>query len=235
RDGDTIHAVIKGSAIGHDGKTNGIGAPNPAAQTDVIVRALTAAKVHPETISYVEAHGTGTALGDPIEIQGLSQAYRQFTDRRGFCGIGSVKTNIGHLESAAGIASLIKVILSLNHRLLPPSLHSHVINPLISFPETPFYLVRDLRQWEGVNHRLRAGLSSFGFGGVNAHIIVEEPPPSAEPTEPARPRELLTLSARTQPAVKQLVATLDRTLSERDGASLADLCYTLTTRRAHLG
>ncbi|WP_144558032.1 non-ribosomal peptide synthetase [Shouchella miscanthi] len=183
KDGDNIYAVIKGTAINNDGKTNGYTVPNPKKQTDVIKKALDKAQVNPRTITYLEAHGTGTELGDPIEIQGLTDAYKAYTEDNQFCAIGSIKSNIGHCESAAGIAGLTKVILQLKHSKLLPSIHADEINPNIDFKETPFFLQTSFKEWdqpkaviEGVEVQFprRAGISSFGAGGVNAHIVLEE-------------------------------------------------------------
>lgn len=182
-DGDTIYGVIKGSSVNHGGKTNGYTVPNPVAQTRVIATTLQKSGVAPESISYVEAHGTGTALGDPIEIRGLSQAFGGEQSEGRNCPIGSVKSNIGHLESAAGIAGLTKVLLQMKHQQLVPSIHSETLNPHIDFDATPFVVQRELSDWEqpvievdGVRQRIprRAGLSSFGAGGANAHLVVEE-------------------------------------------------------------
>ncbi|MCB0208983.1 MAG: SDR family NAD(P)-dependent oxidoreductase, partial [Anaerolineae bacterium] len=182
-DGDHIYGVIKGSSINHGGKTNGYTVPNPVAQRQLIADTMHRSGVRPESISYVEAHGTGTALGDPIEISGLSQAFGEGLPDAYRCAIGSVKSNIGHLEAAAGIAGLTKVLLQMKHRQLAPSLHSETLNPHIDFEATPFWVQRALTDWqrpvievEGVRtqYARRAGLSSFGAGGANAHLIVEE-------------------------------------------------------------
>ncbi|WP_339184543.1 SDR family NAD(P)-dependent oxidoreductase [Paenibacillus sp. FSL R5-0701] len=178
-DGDRIYGVIKGSALNHGGKTNGYTVPNPNAQADVIGRALREAGVDPRTISYVEAHGTGTSLGDPIEIAGLSKAFQQDPSEEAYCAIGSAKSNIGHAESAAGIAGVTKVLLQLQHGELAPSLHVQQTNPHIDFSQTPFTVQRELDVWErprvdGQIVPRRAGISSFGAGGANAHLILEE-------------------------------------------------------------
>lgn len=186
KDGDIIHAVIKGASVNHAGKSQSLTAPNPNAQADLIVETWRKANVDPQTITYIEAHGTGTALGDPIEIDGLKKAYKILTqtlenkvsDKR--CGIGSVKTNIGHLETAAGLAGLIKVVLSIKNKKLPPILHFKTLNPYINFENSPFYIIDKLKSWEnqvdknGNTVPLRAGISSFGFGGVNSHLVIEE-------------------------------------------------------------
>ncbi|GGP71214.1 SDR family NAD(P)-dependent oxidoreductase [Streptomyces sindenensis] len=217
-DGDHVYAVIKGSAVNSGGRTSGYSVPNPQAQAAVISEALAAAAVSPRDISYVEAHGTGTALGDPIEITGLTKAYRLATQDRQFCGIGSVKSNIGHLESAAGIAALTKVVLQMRHRQLVPSLHTATLNPLIDFGSTPFSVQRRLSEWEspaGVPRR--AGVSAFGAGGTNAHLILEEAPPEPSGTgggERPQREELLLFSARDQErladVVRRVLSHLDR-------------------------
>jgi acyl transferase domain-containing protein/NADPH:quinone reductase-like Zn-dependent oxidoreductase/NADP-dependent 3-hydroxy acid dehydrogenase YdfG len=183
RDEDHIYAIIKGSSLNHGGKTNGYTVPNPNAQGLLIKEVLERANVNARTISYLEAHGTGTELGDPIEISGLMQAYQQDTNETQFCSIGSAKSNIGHLEAAAGIAAVTKVVLQLKHKQLPPSIHSQTVNPNISFEQSPFYLQRRLETWEKPvikegdierTYPLRAGISGFGAGGANAHLILEE-------------------------------------------------------------
>ncbi|MEH1778399.1 MAG: SDR family NAD(P)-dependent oxidoreductase [Nostoc sp.] len=183
RDEDHIYAVIKGSSLNHGGKTNGYTVPNPNAQGSLIKEVLERANVNARTISYLEAHGTGTELGDPIEISGLMQAYQESTDERQFCRIGSAKANIGHLEAAAGIAAVTKVVLQIKHKQLPPSIHSETVNPNIRFEQSPFCLQEKLETWERPvikegdverTYPLRAGISSFGAGGANAHLILEE-------------------------------------------------------------
>ncbi|MGD8647893.1 MAG: polyketide synthase, partial [Desulfobacterales bacterium] len=177
-DGDHIHAVIRGSAINNDGAFKvGYTAPSLDGQADVIAMAQAAADVEPETITYIEAHGTATPLGDSVEIAALRKAFQARTDKKGYCAIGSVKTNIGHADAAAGIAGLIKTVLALQHRQLPPSLHVETPNPELNLADSPFYVNTTLRDWpEGPAPR-RAGVSSFGIGGTNAHIILEEAPP----------------------------------------------------------
>lgn len=182
-DGDHIYGVIRASSINHGGKTNGYTVPNPNAQSDIIAEALHKSGIHPRAISYIEAHGTGTALGDPIEISGLTKAFRLQTTENQYCAIGSVKSNVGHLESAAGVVSIIKVLLQMKHKQLVPSLHSEVLNPNINFEETPFYVQRSLGEWkptvleeEGQTREYPryAAVSSFGAGGTNVHVILEE-------------------------------------------------------------
>ncbi len=230
-DGDTIQAVIKGSAVNNDGSLKvGFAAPSVDGQAQVITDALNVSGINPETINYIEAHGTGTALGDPIEIAALTQAFKKHTNTNQFCHIGSVKTNIGHLNAAAGVASLIKTVLALQHQQIPPSLHFNEANPEIDFSTTPFIVNADLQTWES-NHSTprRAAVTSLGVGGTNAHIIVEEAPlvTSAEIT---RPWQLLTISAKTPAALDQMTENLKLYLAEKD-IPLADVAYTLQLGR----
>ncbi|HYY98620.1 MAG TPA: type I polyketide synthase, partial [Pyrinomonadaceae bacterium] len=230
-DGDCVEAVIKGSAVNNDGSLKvGYTAPSVEGQAGVIEEALAAASVGPETIGYVEAHGTGTALGDPIEIAALTQAFGADGVARGSCAIGSLKTNIGHLDAAAGVAGLIKTVLALKHREIPPSLHFERPNPNIDFSRTPFYVNTKLAAWESNGGPRRAGVSSFGIGGTNAHVVLEEAP-EREPSGPSRAHQLLTLSAKTETALDQMTANLASHLKERPEASLADVAYTLQLGR----
>jgi len=231
-DGDVIHAVIKGSAVNNDGSRKvGYTAPGGEGQARVIRAAQLMAEVDPDTITYVEAHGTGTTLGDPIEVTALTQAFRATTERKGFCGIGSVKTNIGHLKAASGVAGLIKTVLCLRHRMLPPLLHLERPNPHIDFANSPFFPVDRLLDWKPAEGApLRAAVSSFGVGGTNAHVIVEEAPP-AEPSGPARPWQLLPLSAASATALKRVRARLADHLREQPGLVLADAAWTLQVGR----
>ncbi|MEE8524254.1 MAG: amino acid adenylation domain-containing protein [Thermoanaerobaculia bacterium] len=230
-DGDTIHAVVKGSAINNDGSSKvSFTAPSVEGQARVVRAAHLMAEVEPETITYVEAHGTGTALGDPIEVNGLSQAFRAGTDKTEFCALGSVKTNIGHLDSAAGIAGLIKTVLALRHRRIPPSLHFAEPNPEIDFPNSPFYVNTELVPWPQNGAPRRAAVSSFGFGGTNAHVVLEEAPPEAPP-EPSRDEQLVVLSARSREALDRATADLTRQLTEHPDLCLADVAYTLQVGR----
>jgi acyl transferase domain-containing protein len=232
KDGDTVYAVIKGSAINNDGSLKvGFTAPSVSGQAAVIEEALSAAMVDPETITYVEAHGTATALGDPIEVAALTQAFRGSTDKKGFCAIGSVKTNMGHLDAAAGVASLLKVVLMLKHKALPPSLNFEKPNPGIDFLNSPFYVNDRLRDW-GASPR-RAGVSSFGIGGTNAHVVLEEAP-ETEPSAQSKPRHLVVLSARTESALERATSNLTRYLRDNGDANVADLAYTLQAGRRPL-
>ena len=213
RDGNHIYGIIKGSALNHGGKTNGYTVPNPKAQASVISRALAESNIDARKISYIEAHGTGTKLGDPIEIAALSKAFDQYTQDSGFCLIGSVKSNIGHCESAAGIAGLTKVLLQMKYQQIVPSLHSAHLNPNIDFQKTPFIVNQTLRKWEqpvidGILQPRIAGISSFGAGGSNAHIVVEQYISTTEANQPIAFTEpnaqvIITLSARTLDQLKQ--------------------------------
>ncbi len=215
-DGDTIHAVIKGSAINNDGSLKvSYTAPAVEGQSEVIAAAQAMAGIDPETIGYVEAHGTATALGDPVEVMALTRVFRERTAKTGFCGLGSIKSNFGHLDAAAGIAGLIKTILALEHRQIPPSLHFETPNPAIDFAASPFYVNARLADWprnETPGAPRRAAVSSFGVGGTNAHVILEEAP-EPEPAAPARPWQLLVLSARSEDALE---AATDRLADRLD-------------------
>ncbi|MCP4657352.1 MAG: type I polyketide synthase, partial [bacterium] len=237
-DGDHVHAVIKATAINNDGSLKiGYTAPSVEGQTEVIRAAQEVAGVAPETIGYVETHGTGTALGDPIEVEALSRAFRTGTEKTGFCALGSVKSNIGHTDTSAGVAGLIKTVLAVEHGLLPPSLHFAQPNPEIDFPHTPFYVQTQLANWRTNGGPRRAGVSSFGIGGTNAHAILEQAPP-AEPSGPGRPWQLLALSARSENALEAVTDNLAQHLEEHaagweePACSLADAAFTLHLGRA---
>ena len=230
REGDTIEAVIKGSAINNDGSNKvGYTAPGVAGQAAAIAVAQMVGEVEPDTIGYIEAHGTGTTLGDPIEIEALKQVFGPQT-RKGFCAIGSLKTNIGHLDAAAGVAGLIKTVLSLKHGELPPSLHYEEPNPKIDFKNSPFFVNDRLRPWPRQGGPRRAGVSSFGIGGTNAHVVLEEAP-AVGPSDRSRPWQLLVVSAKSEAAVKVASAQLGEHLREHPEQELADVAYTLRTGR----
>ena len=233
--GDTIHAVIKGSAVNNDGSLKvGYTAPGVNGQADVIAEAHAVSGVNPETITYVETHGTGTALGDPVEIEALTRAFRHGTDAKRFCAIGSVKTNIGHLDAAAGVAGLIKTVLALKHRELPPSLNFETNNPRIDFANSPFYVNAQLSEWKTANgDPRRAGVSSFGIGGTNAHVVLEEAPEAATITE-KRDWHLLPISARTSNALDTATANLHAHLQQHPELDLADVAHTLQIGRKKL-
>jgi acyl transferase domain-containing protein len=239
-DNDRIVAIIRGSAVNHDGLSNGITAPNGAAQQAVIRQALKNAGVAPSEISYIEAHGTGTPLGDPIEIRAIKAVLMQGRSPEQRCGIGSVKTNIGHLEPAAGIAGLIKVVLSLQHEEIPAHLHLEQLNPHLGLEKTPFFIPTECQPWAKFNDRRLAGVSCFSFGGTNCHVILEaaegiseQGTSSRELGGVERPLHLLTLSAKNEEALKELAKRYaDLVLSHSD-VPLADICFTANTGRSH--
>jgi acyl transferase domain-containing protein/surfactin synthase thioesterase subunit len=232
-DGDDIKAIIRGSAVNQDGASNGITAPNGPSQQAVIRQALNNARVKPVEISYVEAHGTGTPLGDPIEVKSLKSVLMKGRQADQPCWIGSVKTNIGHLESAAGIAGLIKVVLALQHQEIPPNLHLKKLNPYIRLNETPLSIPTEKQAWTVEQETRLAGISSFGFGGTNAHVILEQAPVVEPVKVDDRSLQLLTLSARNEPALVELAGKYSEFLNSNPSVSLADLCFTANTGRTH--
>lgn len=228
-DGDNIHAVIKGSAVNNDGAGKvGFTAPAIKGQARAIKAALKAAEVEPERIGYIETHGTGTLLGDPIEIEALKRAFN--TDKKGFCRIGSIKSNIGHLNSAAGVAGFIKAVLALKHRQIPPSLHFETPNPKIDFQYGPFYVARELSAWENDKYPLTAGVSSFGIGGTNAHVILQEAPKTGN-FPPEQSKQLFLLSAKTSTALKRTADHLAAHIKNNPHINLANAAYTLQIGR----
>jgi amino acid adenylation domain-containing protein len=254
RDRDHIYAIIKGSAINNDGcRKVGYTAPSIDGQAEVIKSAQLTAEVEPGSITYMEAHGTATPLGDTVEIEALKQAFN--TSKKGFCGIGTVKSNIGHLYSAAGTAGFIKTVLALKHRLIPPSLHFKTPNPGINFENTPFYVNTGLKEWKSDGYPLRAGVSSFGIGGTNVHVILEEAPAAGEsvnqwvsgqrtdsrggslcPPSNSRQYQLILLSAKTQSALDKMTENLTAYFKKNllnPGPTIADMTYTLQVGRKH--
>jgi acyl transferase domain-containing protein len=249
-DKDHIYGVIKGTAVNHGGHVQGLTVPNPNAQTEVITTACERAHIDITTVSYVEAHGTGTALGDPIEINGLKKAFRTLQEKQGktantsvasYCGIGTVKTNIGHLEAAAGIAGVIKVLLAMQYGKLPAIIHFKELNPYIDLNQSPFYIVNKIREWVHLKDQAgneiprRAGISSFGFGGANAHVVIEEAADTKQKDNVmGKPYYLVPLSAKTDNALKQKITDLECWLQKNtEKCSLADLSYTLNVGRNH--
>ncbi|MCP5002639.1 MAG: SDR family NAD(P)-dependent oxidoreductase, partial [Planctomycetes bacterium] len=247
QDGDHIYGVLKGSAVNAGGKTNGYTVPNPKAQAILVSEALERSKVRAEQLSYVEAHGTGTSLGDPIEIAGLTRAFREMSDGKQFCSIGSVKSNIGHCESAAGIAGVTKILLQLHHKQLVPSLHSQVLNPEIDFTQTPFQVQQRLEEWKRPQRTVDgaieeipriAGISSFGAGGANAHVIIEEHTPrfkriseNRAPISTPVP-VIIPLSARSVEQLDEIVIRLIHWIqNSSDQINLQEIAYTLQTGR----
>jgi phthiocerol/phenolphthiocerol synthesis type-I polyketide synthase E len=233
-EGDTVHAVIKGSAINNDGAAKAsFTAPSIEGQANAVANAIAVSGVPADSITYLEAHGTGTLLGDPIEIAALTRGFRRTTDRTGFCQIGSVKTNIGHLDAAAGIAGFVKAVLCLEQKQLPPSLNFDEPNPKIDFESSPFRVNTELTPWETNGAPRRASVNSVGIGGTNAHVVLEEAPPP-RPSGPSRPAQLLTLSARTPRALDALTERLAAHLRDRPELELADVAHTLHVGRREL-
>jgi amino acid adenylation domain-containing protein len=230
-EGDRIYAVIRGVGINNDGASKAsFTAPSVSGQAEAILTAQTHADFHPESISYIETHGTATQLGDPIEVEALTQAFRVGTQANQFCAIGSLKSNVGHLIAAAGVAGLIKTALALHHKKIPPSLNFESPNPEIDFANSPFYVNTQLQDWSAGSTPRRAGVSSFGVGGTNAHIVLEEAP-DLIPSTPSRPQQLLLLSAKTETALEQMTANLKTHLQQNPELELADAAYTLQQGR----
>ncbi|MBV9992178.1 MAG: zinc-binding dehydrogenase [Alphaproteobacteria bacterium] len=238
RDGDRIHGVVSGWGVNHDGKTNGMTAPSVASQTALECEVYEKFAIHPETISYIEAHGTGTRLGDPIEVQGLTDAFRGFTAKTGYCALGSVKTNIGHALAAAAAAGMLKVLLSLRHRVLPPSINYESLNDEITLDGTPFYVNATAQPWRS-DGPLRAAVSSFSYNGTNAHVVIEEAPPGARAVA-AEETQLILISARSEQQledqIRQLLAHVEDFLGRSPSRSdklcrLGDIAYTLQLGR----
>ncbi|ELR72267.1 Long-chain-fatty-acid--CoA ligase [Fulvivirga imtechensis AK7] len=229
KDKDHIYAIVKGSSVNNDGAEKmSFAAPSVSGQSRAIIKARKMAKVEPESISYLEAHGTGTALGDPIEVEALNFAFGK--SKKKYCALGSVKTNIGHLDAAAGVAGFIKTVLAIKHRQIPPSLNYKSPNPEINFFESPFYVNTELAEWKSDKYPLRAGVSSFGQGGTNAHVILEEAPP--ETSSPSgRSHQLLSVSAKTLNALRRNIENLKNFLDRNKDKNLADIAYTLKVGR----
>jgi amino acid adenylation domain-containing protein len=247
-DRDHIYAIIKGTATNNDGlRKVGYTAPSVEGQAQVIKAAQLTAEVKPGSISYIETHGTATPLGDTVEIEALKQAFN--TDKKGFCAIGTVKSNVGHLYSAAGAAGFIKTVLALKHRLIPPTLHFNTPNPQLDFKNSPFYVNTELKEWKNNGQPLRAGVSSFGIGGTNAHAILEEWPGTddrrqttgdrgqsqgrGEVSSPSRQHQLILLSAKTPTALDKHTESLVEYLQTHPGINIADMTYTLQVGRKH--
>ncbi|WAN69938.1 type I polyketide synthase [Moorena producens JHB] len=254
-DGDRIYGVIKGSAINHGGKVRTLTSPNVYAQAQVLRAAYTKANVAPNTISYIETHGTGTPLGDPIEINGLKRSFKQLHQQyelplteKPYCGLGAVKTNIGHLEAAAGIAGVIKVLLAIKHKKMPKIANFQKLNPRIELKYSPFYIVSETEEWQQLQTETgeiiprRVGVSSFGFGGVNAHVVFEEPPEQIKSQKSKvksedvlkRPLHIFKLSGQTEKAVRELAKKYETYLHSNTEVSIQDICFSGNTGRTDL-
>lgn len=233
-DGDLIHAVILGSGINNDGADKmGFTAPSISGQCEAIIDAHTAADIDSDTISYVEAHGTGTPMGDPIEVSGLSLAFGQSTDRKGFCALGSVKPNVGHMEAAAGVAGVIKAVMALKHQQIPATLHFDKSNPQIDFDDSPFYVVDKLTDWPVGDIPRRAAVSSFGVGGHNGHVVLQEYVDHRH-SDLASEHQLLLLSAKSEGALARNGDNLAADIEANHGINMSDLAYTLAHGRSQL-
>jgi amino acid adenylation domain-containing protein len=230
-DGDRIYTVIKGVGINNDGADKvSFTAPSVNGQMGAILQAQHQAGVEPDSIGYIEAHGTGTVLGDPIEVEALTQAFRTQTQATQFCGIGSIKSNLGHLTAAAGVAGFIKTVLALYHRQIPPTINFNSPNPHIDFANSPFYVNDKLVDWKSTDTPRRAGVSSFGGGGTNAHVILEEAPQRSSSSF-SRPYQLLLLSGKTEIAIDKITTNLKHHLHQNLDLNLADVAYTLQQGR----
>lgn len=233
-DGDNVLAVIRGTAMNQDGRGTRFSASNASAQMAVVRKALADAGVSPDRVEFVEAHGTGTPIGDPIEVEALTEVVGKPRPSGNRCALGSVKANVGHLEAAAGVAGLMKAVLCLQHNKIPRQIHIERLNPSIKLENTPFYVPLENQPWPRGNEPRYAGVSSFGLSGTNTHVIVEDPPARPERSVPQGP-QLLTLSARTVPALKEVVGSFREYLESEasDGVAVADICYTAGVRRSH--
>lgn len=229
-DGDSIYGVIKGSAVNQDGRSIGLTAPNVLAQEDVLVRAWTHAGIDPATIGYMEAHGTGTKLGDPIEMDAMSRAFRKFTDKRQFAAVGSVKTNLGHLDHAAGLMGVLKSVLALKHKQIPPLVHFNKPNSKIPFIDSPVYVCDELTAWEADEHPRRCGVSSFGMSGTNCHVVLEEFQAGPVMDEDRSP-QLFVVSAGSEESLRRLVDAYCQYDVPED--RLRDICFTASVGRGH--
>lgn len=231
-DGDYIHAVVRGTGINNDGShKNSYTAPNVDGQAECIAEAIAISGIDPETITYIDAHGTGTDLGDPIEIAALTKAFRAYTKKNQFCAIGSVKTNIGHLVNAGGMASLIKAVLAMQHKTIPASLNFKEPNPKIDFVNSPLYVNSKLAKWETEGVPLRAGVSSFGIGGTNTHVILEEAPKIEKSQESIRSSQIIMLSAKGSVELEKMTENLLNYGKKNPDANIADIAFTMHVGR----
>ncbi|MEL6559560.1 MAG: SDR family NAD(P)-dependent oxidoreductase, partial [Bacteroidota bacterium] len=229
-DGDHIYGVIKSSGINQDGKTNGITAPSYESQTRLETEVYEKGGINPETIGLIEAHGTGTKLGDPIEVKALKNSFSKFTDKTGFCGLGSVKSNIGHTLTASGVAGAIKATLALKNQIIPPTINFSELNEHIQLENSPFYISTEAKKWENTGSPRRAAVSSFGFSGTNAHAVIEEYQ-DIRTSAPIMGDQLILLSAKNESRLKEQVANLSRYLETNSQSDLTRIAYTLQTGR----
>ncbi len=234
-DKDNIYAVIKGSAVNHDGESIGLSAPNPVAQTEVILRAINRAKVDVNTISYLEAHGTGTPLGDPIEVQGLTEAYKNFTNQKQYCSIGSVKGNIGHLYEASGLASVVKCCLMMKYKKIPALVNFKKENEKINFSQTPFYITKEVTDWVPMAGIRRCGISNFGFSGTNSHLVLEEfnYDNKLELFDKNYGFKIFTITAKNKKSLLGLIKKYVTFIENNKNVDFSDMCYTSNVGREH--
>lgn len=232
-DGDHIYAVIKGSAVNQDGTSTGITAPNADSQAKVLINAWKNAGIDPETLSYIEAHGTGTKLGDPIEIEGIHKAFARFTRKKQFCAIGSVKSNTGHLFEAAGLTGVVKAVMALKNREIPPSIHFTSPNCRIHFEDSPVYINDRLRYWEPNGTVRRCGISSFGFSGTNCHVVLEEAPQPVPVSHQISGTYVFTLSAKSRQSLSDLILRYKNFANRNQDVNIRDLCFTSNIGRGH--
>lgn len=229
-DKDAIYGVIRAGTVNSDGASSGLTAPNPDAQVMLYQKAWEDAGINPETISYIEAHGTGTLIGDSIELESITSAFRKYTEKKGFCGVGSVKSNIGHTKGAAGIASLIKVVMALKNRIIPASINFESPNPHLKLDDSPVYINNRHKKWE-LDYPLRAGVSSFGFSGTNAHLVVEEFKESYDKKVLTDDLALFTVSSKNEQSLKAIIRSYIEFLDEKPNSSLQNICYTANVCR----
>jgi acyl transferase domain-containing protein len=230
-DKDNIYAVIKGTSVNGDGNSIGLTAPNPKSQMKSLISACKDAGINGETLSYIEAHGTGTKLGDPIEIEGITKALAQFTDMKQFCGIGSVKTNIGHLDNCAGLAGFVKTVLMLKHKQMPPTLNFNVPNSKINFEKSPVYRHDVLRDWKEGETPRRCAVNAFGLSGTNCCIVLEEAPKVEESCEVIQ-AHIFKVSAKTENSLLKIIDRYIKYLENNNDDALGDICYTATLGRS---
>jgi surfactin family lipopeptide synthetase A len=233
KDKDNIYAVIKGSEINQDGNSIGITAPDADAQADVIEKAWIDAGIDPLTIGFIETHGTATKLGDPIEIDGITKAFRRYTSEKSICAIGAVKANVGHLDTAAGLAGLLKAVLSLKYKQLTPLIHFKAPNRNINFDESAVYVNKELANWDSNGNPLRCGISSFGLSGTNCHVILEEAPPKDDIQSLEKKQHLFTLSSRTKDGLIEYAKEIKNSIYQHPVKNPESICYTLATGRGH--
>jgi polyketide synthase PksN len=233
-DGDHIYAIIKGSAVNQDGSSVNLTSPNPASQEKVIIKAWQDAGINPETVTYIEAHGTGTKLGDPIEVKGIEKAFKRHTNKKQFCAIGSVKSNIGHLDNAAGMAGLIKAVFALKYKMIPPSIHFKSPNKKIDFEDTSVYVNDILREWRSDKTPRRCGISAFGLSGTNCHVVLEEAPEVKNCNKIIKNKSyILALSAKSREGILELIWGYFLFLYKEKNIDLNSVCYTANTGRGH--